>query len=290
MDKDQYEIYHENKTHTPDEFPYNTYLCSIPLDFRSVRLHWHNEIELIVIKKGIGLVQVDLITYEVTAGDIVFVFSGQLHSIAQKDHEIMEYENILFRSELLKSPCYDLCYDQFLHPILSGLIPFCPVITASSVHHAAIYSFIETIDKFCDQRPYGYQVAVKGCLFQILYTLLSQCKENQIRPASQKSLDKIKSILSYVAEHFQKEITIEEIAGHCHYSKSYFMKFFKEIMGISFIQYVNDYRLEVAAKLLTTTSASIVEIALDTGFENLSYFNRCFKRKYGTTPGAYRKG
>ena len=59
MDKLQYKIYHENKTHTPDDFPYNTYLCSIPLDFKSVNLHWHDEVEIIVIKKGTGIVSVD---------------------------------------------------------------------------------------------------------------------------------------------------------------------------------------------------------------------------------------
>ena len=67
------------------------------------------------------------------------------------------------------------------------------------------------------------------------------------------------------------------------------LKFFKETMGMSFIQYLNDYRLEVAAKLLTTTSDDIIDISVNTGFENLSYFNRCFKKKYGTTPGRYRK-
>ena len=76
MEKNQYEIYHENKKHTPNDFPYNTYLCSIPLDFKSVNLHWHNEVELIVIKKGQGLVNVNLVTYTVNAGDVVFVFPG----------------------------------------------------------------------------------------------------------------------------------------------------------------------------------------------------------------------
>ena len=74
MNKDQYKIYHETKTHTPDDFPYNTYLCSIPLDFKSVNLHWHNEVEIIVIKKGCGIVNVNLVSYSVEAGNIIFVF------------------------------------------------------------------------------------------------------------------------------------------------------------------------------------------------------------------------
>lgn len=84
MDKLQYKIYHENKTHTPDDFPYNTYLCSIPLDFKSVNLHWHDEVEIIVIKKGTGIVSVDLTTYSVSAGDIIFVLPDSSTQSARK--------------------------------------------------------------------------------------------------------------------------------------------------------------------------------------------------------------
>lgn len=148
---------------------------------------------------------------------------------------------------------------------------------------------IQRIDDLCDRKPYGYQVAVKGHLFCLFFTLISNGENKEPKTIRQKSLEKTKVILSYVAEHFQQEITIEEIASQCYYSKSHFMKFFKEVMGVTFIQYLNDYRLDVAAKLLTTTSDSIYEVAMDVGFDNLSYFNRCFKKKYGMTPGQYRK-
>ena len=54
MNINEYQNYHETKAHTSTEFPYNTYLCSIPLDFPGVPLHWHDEMELVVIKKGQG--------------------------------------------------------------------------------------------------------------------------------------------------------------------------------------------------------------------------------------------
>lgn len=288
MDKIQYKIYHENKIHTPDDFPYNTYLCSIPLDFRSVNLHWHDEVEIIVIKKGTGIVSVNLTSYFVNAGDIIFVLPGQLHSISQKDSEIMEYENILFKSALLKSSGYDLCNDKFIQPFFSGNLNICPVVNDQLAYYPPIASAITEIDYLCDLRPYAYQIAVKSHLFQILYTLISNCGQNKTKPISQKSLKKIKAILSYIAENFQENITIEDIANHCFYSKSYFMKFFKETMGVSFIQYLNDYRLEIAAELLTTTTDNILDIAFHTGFNNISYFNRCFKNKYGLSPGRYR--
>ena len=104
-----------------------------------------------------------------------------------------------------------------------------------------------------------------------------------------KSLDKLKLVLEYIHENYQKTITIEEIAEVCHYSTSHFIKFFKESMGSGFIQYLNDYRLNMAAQLLQTSNDTILEISQKTGFENLSYFNRLFKKKYNRTPTTYRE-
>ena len=77
----EYENYHENVTHGDIVFPYNTYLCSIPLDFPRVPLHWHDEVELIYIKKGRGAVTVDFHQYKVLGPTLLLILPGQLHSI-----------------------------------------------------------------------------------------------------------------------------------------------------------------------------------------------------------------
>lgn len=289
MDNNQYEIYHENINHTPDDFPYNTYICSIPLDFKAVKTHWHDETEIIVIKKGEGSVSVDLTQYNVKTGDIVFVYPGQLHSINQKENFSMEYENILFKPNLMISSGDDRCNDNFIHDLFGTRTHNNPVLRNGSVSHALIAPLIDNIDKLCDERPYGYQLAVKGELYHISYVLFSEGKKNTDKSPARKSLEKMKAILSYIEENYRSNITIEEIAGHCFYSKSYFMKFFKENMGTGFISYLNDYRLEIAAKQLLNSDDNILEIAINSGFDNLSYFNRCFKKKYSITPGKYRK-
>ena len=221
MDKLQYKIYHENKIHTPDDFPYNTYLCSIPLDFQSVNLHWHDEVEIIVIKKGSGIVSVDLTTYSVSAGDIIFVLPGQLHSISQKDNEIMEYENILFKSSLLKSSGYDLCNDKFIQPLFSGSLNICPVINNQTPYYPPVITAINEIDHLCDLRPYAYQLSIKAHLFQILYTLVSNCGQNKIKPINQKSLKKIKTILSYSKLLLLQQILLYEVLQRNYGSKLY---------------------------------------------------------------------
>ena len=97
MNTIEFQTYKEQKSHTTDEFPYNTYLCTIPLDFPSVPIHWHEEIELIVIQKGKGLVTLDFVEYEVEAGNTIIVLPGHLHSIREISGERMEYENIILR-------------------------------------------------------------------------------------------------------------------------------------------------------------------------------------------------
>ena len=69
-----------------------------------------------------------------------------------------------------------------------------------------------------------------------------------------KSLEKMKTILKYVEEHYSEHITIDDMAALTYYSKSHFMKFFKQQMGTGFIEYLNDYRLTMAERLLKTGS------------------------------------
>ena len=91
----EYENYQEKISHGNPLFPYITYLCSIPLDFSYVPIHWHDEMELIYIKKGHGIITVDFTQYQVSAGTLALIIPGQLHSIEQYENESMEYENII---------------------------------------------------------------------------------------------------------------------------------------------------------------------------------------------------
>lgn len=290
MNLNEYQNYHETKSHTVSEFPYNTYLCSIPLDFTLVPLHWHAELEIVVIKKGTGLISVDFDKRTVTSGDIVFIRPGQLHSIEQYSTRVMEYENIILKPELLISGETDLCARQFITPLMKGELRCAAFLTPAVPGYPEISDCISHIDYLCERQPNGYQLAVKGFLFQLLFLLISHHQKKSTIPALQtKSLEKIKTILKYVEEHYDEHITIDDMAALTFYSKSHFMKFFKAHMGTGFIEYLNDYRLTIAERLLRTSDASVLEIAEKSGFDNLSYFNRIFKRKYGQSPGKQRR-
>lgn len=285
----EYENYQEKILHGNPLFPYITYLCSIPLDFSRVPLHWHDEMEIIYIKKGQGGITVDFKQYTVTAGTIVLIIPGQLHSIEQSGDFKMEYENIIFHPNILISKKADTCNTDFLLPLLTGNVAVPLLYTPQSPYYHEIAACIDANDEISRTNPTGYQLFIKSQLFMLFYILFHKCSRREPQKKNHKSLEKMKLILKYIENHYMEKVTIEDIAEETSLSQSHFMKYFKATMGTSFTSYLNDYRLTMAARLLVSSDSSILSIASEVGFENLSYFNRIFKKRFSQTPSAYRK-
>ncbi len=284
----EYENYHETKSHSAPDFPYNTYICSIPLDFEKVPLHWHDEVEIIYIKKGRGRVTLDFTSFYVEAGDIIVVTPGQLHAIGPAEHS-MEYENIIFSLDLLRTGSMDALNQEFFEPFLAGSIGFEHLICRDHENYPALSSCLNRADNICRSFPKGYRLAIKGCLFEFFYTIFTNSTDIPAAKSDPR-LERLKTVLKYIEMHYSHAISIDEIAAVASFSASHFMRFFKAAMGMSFTLYLSAYRLSMAARLLVSTNDSILDIALSCGYENLSYFNRSFKKRYKKTPGEYRRG
>ena len=289
MRDSEYKNFREGKKHTEVTFPYNTYLCSIPLDFSSVPVHWHEEMELIVVKKGRGIVTLDRESRVLEAGQAVIVLPGQLHSIRQCQQERMEYENIIFRLEMLLPKEGDVCGPKFLEPYRDGKLLYPAWIDGSALYHEEMLECIRKMDELSEQRPRGYPLAVKGWLFQFFFLLFSRVEPTLAEEGREKSLDKMKRILRRIEVDYGKPLSIKEMAEFSGFSESHFMKFFKNHMGVPFVSYLNDYRLTLAARALAEGQEDVLTVAMDVGFSNVSYFNRLFKKKFRMTPLEYRK-
>lgn len=284
----EYERSQETKSHGHDNFPFNIYLCSIPLDFTTVPAHWHNDMEIIYIKKGYGMITVDLVPFQVSEGDIIVVPPGQLHAIEQFGDYSMEYENIIFKLSMLMAPQGDICTEDFFQPLKHGKLLPDTCYTKDFPLYSDLSICLDRIDVICQNFSPGYQLAVKGQLFSFFY-VLSKSLHSEKTHKNNKSLDRLKGLLKYVETNYQEKISIADAARICNFSQSHFMKFFKTSMGVPFTDYLNDYRITMASRLLTSSSDTIANIAAETGFENLSYFNRVFKRKYRCTPTEFRR-
>ncbi|OGF51194.1 MAG: hypothetical protein A2231_02200 [Candidatus Firestonebacteria bacterium RIFOXYA2_FULL_40_8] len=136
------------------------------------------------------------------------------------------------------------------------------------------------------KKPEGYRPAIKAMLADLLVTVT----RSYSRGKQGQSGKKIGGALAYIDENYLKSLKLEEIAEKkAGVTKEYFCDIFKRITGKTFTEYVNSLRVEHAARLLKSTGLKASEIALESGFNDISYFNRVFKEQKALSPQAFRK-
>ncbi len=125
---------------------------------------------------------------------------------------------------------------------------------------------------------------------------LTACKNQALSspffasPKSKENEDRINRVCGYIQNHSSERITLQHVASLVHLTPSAFCKFFKRVTAKTFSDYVNDIRTGHACRLLTESDLPVGEIAMASGFESLTYFNRVFLKKKGVTPVGFRKG
>ena len=199
----------------------------------------------------------------------------------------MEYENILFDGKIFSSQGDDF-FDTFLLPFFGNAVQVPHVFKKGVPGYESLKKYLDGNDNISAHREGAWGLAIKGNLYLLLFDLVT-LYEKKVEPSNRKNIDKLKPVIKYVELHYSDSMTVAEMADIAGFSESHFMRFFKETFGVSFITYLNDYRLSMAARLLLATEDNILDVSQQVGFDNLSHFNRSFKKKYGKTPREYRK-
>ncbi|MBE5741818.1 MAG: helix-turn-helix domain-containing protein [Clostridiales bacterium] len=275
--------FNEIKQHGTADFPFELYKIDHTHPKYEMAMHWHYNAEIIRVLKGKLSVSLNNRKLEVTEGETVFVNSETIHGATPSN---CAYECIVFDLAFLKSG--NLACDSFLDNLLN--------------HHAYIFDKINSpdtnqiIDKLftsLDNRADGFQFKVIGAINELIGTLKEKKSfAYQIEGLSEKDerkVLKLKRILTFIRENFDKELTLDDMAVAAELSTKYFCSFFKTTTGKTPIEYLNDYRVERAARKLLGTDMAITQIAYSCGFNDLSYFIKTFKQIKGCTPKNYRK-
>lgn len=101
--------------------------------------------------------------------------------------------------------------------------------------------------------------------------------------------EQINTILDYIHDHYDEEINLTTLADIMHLNRHYVSRFFKDAVGMNFIDYLTAYRIEKAKQLLMKTEESITEISGTVGYIDATYFSKLFKKKVGQSPHQFRK-
>ena len=124
-------------------------------------------------------------------------------------------------------------------------------------------------------------------LNMLLYTLLMQTKK--VEPVKKESTSRIIPVINYIHQHYPEDTTLRQLSSMFYLSPSYLCREFKKQTNSTIVQYINVTRVMNAQRQLMETDKNITQISAETGFSNLTHFNRVFKSVTGATPSGYRK-
>lgn len=255
----------------------------------SFPVHIHPEYELNFVENAAGAQRIvgDSIE-EIGHEDIVLIANPKLehawvdHNCTSKNiHEItIQFDKDLFGGNLLNRNQILSIKKLFSHAVhgiafsQETVQTVSPMIKMLTYENEGFYSFIK--------------------FFIILYELSKdrnyRTLSNYVTPHPDGQAESVHaSVIKYIQEHYTEPLRLDDVAAHVNMSKTSFSRLIKQHTSRTFIDYLNDIRIAEASRMLIDTSQGVAEIGYNCGFNNLSNFNRIFRKKKGVTPTEFRE-
>lgn len=158
-----------------------------------------------------------------------------------------------------------------------------------------IHKGMKSIMQYSKERPYGYELIIKARMCEIWYLIVRAFHAeapNKVLNNTRKDEYRVKAALEYIEKHYMEPITLEDIAGELNICKSECCRCFGRVLELSPIEAVVRYRIYKAAAVFDDSEGrkkEIASVAISVGFNNISYFNKMFKKYVGVTPSEYKK-
>lgn len=246
---------------------------------------FHEEIEIKYFYNGNSALLIGSDIVLTTAGDITVVNPYEIHAnvkLENLDKNDVKYYALIVGLDFLDGfNRYGLNLRELL---LVKKLRFVNIIREDHRLETIILRVMEEMNK----REEHYRLVVHNLMsefFALLFrSYTSDDKAIENNGSITKYVELISPAISKIHEDYRCGITVEELAQLCNLSKYYFCRIFKLAMGVTPVQYIVNYRVNVADTMLRDTDMSISKIALLSGFNDESYFYRCYRKVKGTSP------
>ena len=253
--------------------------------------HWHNSFELIEVVEGKFYCNVDGSEFPINKGNICIINRGRLHHIYTEDYNT----SMCRKKTIIFNPDYFIkdqnIYEKYILPLLEKDAFAHIQFNIKKGIGLDINTLMKEIEALEDEKPIGYELEEYSLIYKVIrYLYLAyQSSKQSIHTTYDANVQIQRNMTSFIHEHFNSKIGLEDIAEAGKVSKSTCIRLFHKYTGKSPIDFLNNYRLQMSAEKLVTTSEQITEIAYACGFGQPSYFNRLFLKEYNMTPNQYRK-
>lgn len=248
--------------------------------------HYHPEVELVFTKNGFGNRYVGNHISKFEDGDLILLgpniphFGYEFGFQGINEEIVVQFKKGLIKSSAEFIPEFETI-GKLIEKAKSGLMFYGETKKIVGVE----------LMKMEDKNPFNRLLG----MFKILQ-FLAKSKEYEVLNATGVTLiiqnqddDRINQVYQYVKDHFESEISLDQISKVTHMTVPAFCRYFKKYTKKTFTQFVNEFRIRQAIRLIGMGNKSITEIASEVGFNNFSHFNKQFKRVTGETPSKYKK-
>lgn len=258
----------------------------------NVRMNRHRYFEILYLCSGRADCHIQDRLLPFNEGDLAIIGSTLYHRIECRSSSPVTIAALFFEPDLIRC---DGSSDsvEYVTPFCLQDSEFPHIVPAKT---GVPRQVLEMMMRIRSELPASSPIArltVKTYLKMILVSLVKQYASYtgsvETFQRQQRALDRLLPLFRYLGENCGDAIQVHEAARLCGMSESHFMSFFKRVTGLSFMKYLNQYRVERAQSLLANTDEPMTRISHEIGFCDQSYFGMVFRRVVGMTPAAYRR-
>ena len=260
-------------------------------DYKNGRadMHRHFCLEINYCLHGGGFYEIGDQTYPIESGDLFIINDLEYHRAINETGD-MQLLVLVFNGDFLLSDGEDYALIRAFYEWKAG---FKRRIAADARIVQEVAALMLELNQEWQQKEVGYRMVVKALMLKLLAILYRsfECTEGFAESVRsfQNGYVRLAPAIALIDNGFRDNLTLEQLAESVHMNRNYFSTVFPQVMGCTVSEYIIRRRLRNAVQLLAGTENSVVSIALDSGFQNVSYFSRTFRKQFGVSPGRYRE-
>ena len=252
----------------------------------AVPWHWHEALEFGYVTEGRLKITTTTQTLTMEKGEAYFTNSNALTAVENIDACILDSH--LFHPVFLGGHFKSVFETKYLNPIILNKDIDLLCFRGETDTQRKLLGKLRQLSQLQSQPDVEFQTrSVLGEIWLLMLTAIQEADSSIYR--APKNQDRILTMMSFIQENYAEKLTLEQIADAASISTRECLRCFRESIHQSPMDYLIEYRVQIAKKLLKATNLSITEIALSCGFNSNSYFTKIFHRSCGKTPNAYRK-
>ena len=281
------EEFMEIKPHGSSDYPFQYYYDNLELfDFHCIEWHWHREFEFLYVESGKVLCGIGEKQIILSEGDAIFINSKILHRFYTASGGVIP--NFVCMPEFI-APENSLVYKKYILPIISSNMAFQCFQSAEPWQARIIQIMIKIMETQENEIIRELStLALLQNLWLIFYENVKLSDKEKMQTVDEAAQKRVQLMMQYIHENYKYGLSLNEIASHIGVSKSTALHLFQRFLHTTPVNYLIEYRLQAASRLLKNTNKKVKTIAYESGFHNVDYFCRLFKNRYHVTPSEYR--